>query len=88
MVGLCGGADIFGLTILLSAVVFRSVATSGDDPGPGVEPDNLIVRVRGERIAQRPDRTRRGGGIQPLQHFAGAGEAADAVQGGGHVRAV
>src|SRR5689334_4084941 len=31
---------------------------------------------------------RRGDGIQPLEYFAGAREAADPVQGGGHVATV
>ena len=64
------------------------MATSGDDPGAGVEPDTVVAQVRGERLAQTPDRARRGGGVQPLQYLAGAGEAADPVEGGGHVRTV
>ena len=44
--------------------------------------------MRGERHAQTPDSARRGGGVQPLQRFAGACEAANPVEGGGHVRAV
>jgi hypothetical protein len=36
-----------------------------------------------------PECARCGGGIQPLQYFAGAGESrADPVEGGGHVRTV
>ena len=55
---------VFGLIIWLSAVVFLSVAMSGDDPGAGVEPDAVVAQVRGERLAQTLDRARRGGGTQ------------------------
>ena len=37
---------------------------------------------------KQPERACRGGGIQPVECFAGAREAADPVQGGGHVRPV
>jgi hypothetical protein len=57
------------------------VATSGDDPGAGVEPDTVVAHVRGERLAQTLDRVRRGGGIQPLQDLVGAREAAGPVEG-------
>ena len=65
-----------------------SVEAGGDDPGAGVEPDAVVAQVRGERLAQTPDRPCCGGGIQPLQRFAGVREAADPVEGGGHVRTV
>src|SRR5215471_1717199 len=65
-----------------------SATVSGDDPGAGVEPDTVVAQVRGERLAQAPGRTRRGGGIQPFQYFAGAREAVDPVEGGGHIRTV
>lgn len=71
MAVLCGGADIFGLIILMSAVCSRSVATSGDDPDPGVEPDTVAVRMRGERIGQKPDRA----GARPLQVGVGGKRA-------------
>jgi hypothetical protein len=64
------------------------VATSGDNPGAGVEPDTVVAHVRGERLAQTLDRVRRGGGIQPLQDLVGAREAAGPVEGGGDVRTV
>src|SRR5690349_3900860 len=64
------------------------VATSGDEPGPGSEPDTVVAEVRGEHVAQPLDRALRGAGIQPLQCLAGAGEAADPGEGGGHVRTV
>src|SRR3954468_16672110 len=62
-------------------------AVSGDDPGPGIELDALAAVVLGQRHAQPPERAGGGVGIQAVECFAGAREAADPVQGGGHVRA-
>src|SRR6266568_6642180 len=64
----------------------RSAAKSGEDPGAGVEPDTVVAGMRGECLAQSPERARLSGGIQPLQYFVGACEAADPVEGGGYVR--
>src|SRR5436190_2416963 len=61
---------------------------SGDDPGAGVEPDTVVAQMRVEHLPQILDGASRGGGVQPLQDLAGAREAADPVEGGGHVRTV
>src|SRR5829696_7323073 len=54
---------------------------SGDDPGARVEPDTVVAQVRDECLPQPPERARRGGGIEPLHYFGGAGEASEQVDG-------